>query len=105
MERREKTLHEHRQMMFTFLCTHAFFKKLQTNDTQSTSTVYSYLLAVFVGRFVVIPWNRSLIFTLHQLITVVSHELTDRTHENRVSDTMGVLSYMFVICLAGGYTD
>lgn len=54
--------------------------------------VYGYLLAVFVGWFVVVHWNSSLIFTLHQLISIVSHELTQHTNENRD---------IFVICPTG----
>lgn len=34
-----------------------------------------YSLAVFVGWFVVVDWNSSLIFTLHQLIAILSHKL------------------------------
>ncbi len=44
---------------------------------------YGYSLAVFVGWFVVVDWNSSLIFTLHQLITILSHELTKHTHTKR----------------------
>lgn len=61
---------------------------------QYTNIVYGYLLAVFVRWLVVIHWNSSLKFTLHQSITIVSHELREYKSENRVNDTNGAVSDM-----------
>lgn len=44
---------------------------------------YGYSLAVFVGWFVIVDWNSGLIFTLHQLITILSHELIKHTHREK----------------------
>lgn len=37
-------------------------------------------LAVFVGWFVVVDWNSRLIFALHQVVTILSHELKTHNH-------------------------
>lgn len=37
-------------------------------------------LAVFVGWFVVVDWNSRLIFALHQVVTILSHELKTHIH-------------------------
>lgn len=41
---------------------------------------YGYSLAVLVGWFVVVDWNSGLIFALHELIAILSHELRKHTH-------------------------
>lgn len=79
-------------------------KRMHTSDKQETTDehhahrymlanntkniVDGYLLAVFVGWFVEIRWNSSLIFTLHHLITIFSHELRENKNQNRMNDTM-----------------
>lgn len=50
-------------------------------------------LAVFVGWFVVVDWNSRLIFALHQVVTILSHELkthtrTPETDHSRINDVL-----------------
>lgn len=46
---------------------------------------YGYSPAVFMGRFVVVDWNHSLIFALGQLITILSHQLQRHTDQRQIT--------------------
>lgn len=47
----------------------------------------SYSLAVFVGWLVVVHRNNGLIFTLRQLITILSHELINTHKHTHMKET------------------
>lgn len=65
---------QHTQCLKLYIQQHICFFYLRCNG---------YSLAIFVGWFVVVDWNSGLIFTLHQLITILSHELIKHTQREK----------------------